>query len=101
MTHAIEAHGLTKRFGDTLALDNVDLQVGRGLLENHVGVPEGAPEPGRASTSSSIRASGSYDFQQLGTFGWGLRSARGATGGTPRRCRRRRPRTATLRRRLY
>ena len=27
MTTAIEAHGLTKRFGETLALDNVDLHV--------------------------------------------------------------------------
>jgi oleandomycin transport system ATP-binding protein len=41
MTHAIEAHGLTKRFGDTLALDNVDLQVGRGTVLGLLG-PNGA-----------------------------------------------------------
>jgi ABC-type sugar transport system ATPase subunit len=40
-THAIEAHGLTKRFGDTLALDNVDLQVGRGTVLGVLG-PNGA-----------------------------------------------------------
>ena len=41
MTHAIEAHGLTKRFGDTLALDHVDLQVGRGTVLGLLG-PNGA-----------------------------------------------------------
>jgi oleandomycin transport system ATP-binding protein len=41
MTQAIEAHGLTKRFGDTLALDNVDLQVGRGTVLGLLG-PNGA-----------------------------------------------------------
>ena len=32
MTNAIEARGLTKRFGDTLALDNVDLSVAQGRV---------------------------------------------------------------------
>jgi oleandomycin transport system ATP-binding protein len=48
MTHAIEAHGLTKRFGDTLALDNVDLQVGRGSVLGLLG-------PNGAGTTTAVR----------------------------------------------
>jgi oleandomycin transport system ATP-binding protein len=41
MTNAIEARGLTKRFNDTLALDNVDLSVGQGTVLGLLG-PNGA-----------------------------------------------------------
>ncbi len=41
MTNAIEAHGLTKRFGDTLALDDVDLRVEQGTVLGLLG-PNGA-----------------------------------------------------------
>jgi ABC-2 type transport system ATP-binding protein len=38
---AVEAHGLVKRFGDTLALDGVDLEVPRGAIYGLLG-PNGA-----------------------------------------------------------
>jgi oleandomycin transport system ATP-binding protein len=41
MTDAIEAHGLTKRFGDTLALDQVDFTVDQGTVLGLLG-PNGA-----------------------------------------------------------
>jgi oleandomycin transport system ATP-binding protein len=41
MNNAIEARGLTKRFGDTLALDNVDLSVAQGPVLGLLG-PNGA-----------------------------------------------------------
>jgi oleandomycin transport system ATP-binding protein len=41
MTNAIEAHGLTKKFGDTLALDRVDLVARQGTVLGVLG-PNGA-----------------------------------------------------------
>ncbi|HTW20935.1 MAG TPA: ATP-binding cassette domain-containing protein, partial [Mycobacteriales bacterium] len=41
MTYAIEAHGLVKRFGDTLALDGVDLLAREGTVLGVLG-PNGA-----------------------------------------------------------
>jgi oleandomycin transport system ATP-binding protein len=41
MTHAIEAHGLTKRFGKTQALDGIDLVVDEGRVLGVLG-PNGA-----------------------------------------------------------
>ncbi|CAN5365225.1 daunorubicin resistance protein DrrA family ABC transporter ATP-binding protein [soil metagenome] len=41
MTYAIEAHGLTKRFGNTQALDGIDLEVAEGRVLGVLG-PNGA-----------------------------------------------------------
>ena len=41
MTHAIQAEGLVKHFGDTIALDGVDLEVPTGTVLGVLG-PNGA-----------------------------------------------------------
>jgi ABC-2 type transport system ATP-binding protein len=41
--HCIEARGLTKKFGSTLALNNVDLTVAAGRIVGLIG-PNGAGE---------------------------------------------------------
>ena len=38
---AVEAHGLTKRFGDNVAVNNVDLRIPRGCAFGYLG-PNGA-----------------------------------------------------------
>jgi ABC-2 type transport system ATP-binding protein len=38
MTNAIETHQLTKRFGDVLAVDKIDLRVGRGEIYGFLGL---------------------------------------------------------------
>ena len=48
MTNVIEAHGLTKRFGRTLALDGLDLTVGEGDVHGFLG-------PNGAGKSTTIR----------------------------------------------
>jgi ABC-type transporter Mla maintaining outer membrane lipid asymmetry ATPase subunit MlaF len=41
---AVEAHGLTKRFGTNVAVDDVELLVPRGSAFGHLG-PNGAGKP--------------------------------------------------------
>jgi len=48
VTNVIEAHGLTKRFGRTLALDGLDLTVGEGDVHGFLG-------PNGAGKSTTIR----------------------------------------------
>jgi len=50
MNNAIHAVGLTKRFGRTLALDGVDLEVPEGR-HLRAGRPNGAARPPRSKSS--------------------------------------------------
>src|SRR6201996_8857083 len=73
MTACIEAHGLTKRFGATVALDNVDLRVDEGRIVGLIG-PNGA---GKSTALNAIL--GLTPFQgQLSVLGrdpWNDREA--------------------------
>jgi ABC-2 type transport system ATP-binding protein len=42
---AVEVRGVTRRFGDVVALDDVSMEVGHGELVGMLG-PSGGPTPG-------------------------------------------------------
>jgi ABC-type multidrug transport system ATPase subunit len=52
MTNAITAEGLVKRFGDTTALDGVDLAVRTGTVLGLLGPKRGRQDHGRPYASS-------------------------------------------------
>ena len=56
MDNTIEAHGLVKRFGDTTALDGVDLTARTGSVLAVLGPNGAAPPAGQGRRSAGPRA---------------------------------------------
>ena len=63
--HAVEAHGLVKRFADTVAVDGIDLHVPRGIVYGVLG-PNGA---GKTTMLSMLATLLSIDEGEARVFG--------------------------------
>jgi ABC-type sugar transport system ATPase subunit len=65
MTYSIVADGLVKRFGDTRALDGIDLAVRTGSVFSLLG-PNGAGKPRNGIVTFIAAGARSLDRQEIG-----------------------------------
>ena len=78
MTAALSAHGLSKRYGKTAALDAVDLEVGAGELVGLLG-PNGAGKSTLVKIACGLVRASAGEAQVAGAAA-GSRAARASTG---------------------